>query len=86
MKKQKQKQQHMERDVFCVHAQLCLTLCNPMACSLPDSSVRGILQARVLEGAAISFSMGSSQPRNWTWVSWIAGRFFTIWATREAYY
>ena len=48
-KKKKQKKQHMERDVFCVHAQLCLTLCNPMACSLPDSSVRGILQARVLE-------------------------------------
>ena len=44
-------------------AQLCLTLCDPMDCSLPGSSVHGIFQARVLEWAAISFSRGSSQPR-----------------------
>ena len=44
----------------------------------------GILQARVLEWVAIPFSRGSSQPRDWTWVSCIAGRFFTSWATREA--
>ena len=46
--------------------QLCPTLCNPMDCSIPGSSVHGILQARVLEWVAISFSRGSSQPRDWT--------------------
>ena len=51
--------------------QLCPNLCNPMDCSLPDSSVHGILQARILERVAISFSRGSSQPRNQTWVSCI---------------
>ena len=45
-------------------AQLCLTLCDPMDCSLPGSSVRGIFQAKVLEWIAISFSRGSSQPRD----------------------
>ena len=44
-------------------AQLCLTLCNPMDCSPPDSSVHEIFQARILEWVAISFSRGSSQPR-----------------------
>ena len=43
-------------------AQLCLTLCEPMDCSLPGSSVRGILQARILEWVAIPFSRESSQP------------------------
>ena len=47
-------------------AQLCLTLCDPMDCSLPGSSVHRIFQARVLEWAAISFSRGSSQPRDRT--------------------
>ena len=65
-------------------AQSCLTLCNPMDCSLPGSMVHGIFQARILEWAAISFSRGSSQPRDQTWVSCIADRCFTIWATREA--
>ena len=55
-----------------------------MDCSLPSSSIRRILQARILECVAISFSRGASQPRNWTWISCIAGRFFTIWATWEA--
>ena len=41
----------------------CLTLCDPMDCSLPGSSVHGIFQARILEWVAISFSRGSSQPR-----------------------
>ena len=50
-------------------AQSCPTLCNPMDCSLSGSSVHGIFQARVLEWIAISFSRGSSQPRNRTWVS-----------------
>ena len=43
----------------------------------------GILQAGILEWVAMPFSRGSSWPRDWTWVSHIAGRFFTIWATRE---
>ena len=65
-------------------AQLCLILCDPMDCSLPGSSIHGILQARILEWVAISFSRGSSQPRNGTQVFRIAGRLFMIWATREA--
>ena len=65
-------------------AQLCLTLCNPMDCSPPGSSVHEIFQARILEWVAIYFSRGSSQPRDRTWVSCTAGRFFTDWAIREA--
>ena len=57
-------------------AQSCPTLCNPMDCSLPDSSVHGIFQARTLEWIAMSFSRGSSQPRNQTQVSCIIGRRF----------
>ena len=59
-------------------AQLCPTICNPM-----DYTVHGILQARILEWVAFPFSRGSSQPRDQTQVSHIAGRFFTSWATRE---
>ena len=66
-------------------AQSCSTLCDPMDCSLLGSSVRGIFQARVLEWIAISFSRGSSRPRNRTRVSCIAGRCFTVWTTREDY-
>ena len=62
----------------------CPTL-RPHGCSLLGSSVHVILQARIQEWVAISFSRGSSWPRDWTWVSCIAGRFFTIWATREAH-
>ena len=65
-------------------AQLCPTLCDPMDCSLPGSSVHGLFQARVLEGAAISFSRGCSQPRDQTQVSCIANKHFTIWANRES--
>ena len=60
--------------------QSCLTLCDPMACNLPNSSVHGILQARILEWVAMPSSRGSSPPRNWTWISCIfciTGRFFT---------
>ena len=64
--------------------QSCRTLCDSMDCSLSLSSVHGILQARVLEWVAVFSSRGSSQPRDRTWVSCIAGRFFTNWATREA--
>ena len=53
-------------------------------CSPLGSSVHGILQARILEWVAISFCRGSSWPRDQTWVSCIASRFFTIWATMEA--
>ena len=60
-------------------AQSCPTPYDPMDWDSPDSSVHGILQAVV-----ISFSRGSSWPRDWTQVSCIAGRLFTIWATREA--
>ena len=63
--------------------QSCLTLCNPMDCSLPGSSVHGIFQARVLEWVAISFSRGSSWSRDWTQPSRIIGKGFTLWATRE---
>ena len=56
----------------------------PMDCSLPGSSVHGILQARILEWVAIPFSRGSSQPRDRTQVSCIAGGFFTNRAMREA--
>ena len=68
-------------------AQLYLTLSDPMDCSLPGSSALGIFQARVLERGAIAFSIfsrGSSQPKDWTQVSCIVGRFFTVWASREA--
>ena len=61
----------------------CVQLCDPMDCSLPGSSVHGILQARILEWVAISFSRGSSRPRDQTWVSSIAGGIFIIWATRD---
>ena len=64
--------------------QSCRTLCDPMDHSLPGSSVRAILQARILEWVAVPSSRGSSQPRDWTRVFSIAGRFFTIRATREA--
>ena len=63
--------------------QSCPTLCNPVDYNLPGNSVHGILQARILEWVVIPFSRGSSQPRDQTLVSCIAGRFFTIWATRE---
>ena len=60
----------------------CPTLCNPMDYNSPVSSVRGIFQARMLERVAVSFSRGSSPPRDWTWVSCVASWFFTTWATR----
>ena len=60
-------------------SQSCPTLCDPMDCI-----VHGILQARILEWVAFPFSRGSSQPRDRTQVSHIAGGFFTSWTTREA--
>ena len=64
--------------------QSCPTLSDPVYSSLPGSSFHGLLQARILEWVATSCSMGSSWPRNQTWVSCIAGRFYTIWVTSEA--
>ena len=57
-------------------AQLCPTLCSPRDCSPPGSSVRGNLQARILEWVAMPFSRESSLPRDWTLVSCITGGFF----------
>ena len=70
----------------CIESEVALSypiLCNPKDCSLSGSSVHGIFQARVLEWVAISFSTGSPQPRDRTQVSHLAGRRFTVWATRE---
>ena len=64
-------------------AQSCPTLCDPMDGSLPGSSLHGIFQARIREWVAISFSRRSSPPRDQTWVSRMADRCFTVWATRE---
>ena len=69
---------------ICSDAQLCPTLCNPTDCSPPGSSVQGLLQARILDWVAISFSRGSSLFRDQTWVSCIASGFFANWATRES--
>ena len=69
--------------MWCEVTQSCPTLCDPMDCSLLGS-IHGILQARILEWVHISFSRGSSQPRDRTWVFRTAGRLFTVWATMEA--
>ena len=68
---------HNNREV----AQSCLTLCDPMDCSLPGSSLHRILQARILEWVAISFSRGSSRLRDRTQISCTAGRHFNLWVT-----
>ena len=70
--------------VLCWVAQCCPTLCGPMDCSPPGFSVLWILQAKVLEWVAMPSSRGSSQPRDRTQVSCIAGGFFTISPIREA--
>ena len=64
-------------------AQLCLTICNPMDCSLPVSSIHGIFQARVLKWVAISFPGASSWPRDCPRVSCIVSRCFPVWVTWE---
>ena len=66
-------------------AQSHLTLCDPMDCRLPGSSIHGIFQAIILELVAMSFSRGSSWLRDWTQVACIIDRHFTIWATREVH-
>ena len=72
--------------LLCLVAQSCPILCNPMDCNPSGSSVHGILQARILEWVAMPSFRGSSQPRDWIQVSLIAGRFLSIWATREAHF
>ena len=72
------------KEVKVLVAQSCPTLCDPMHCSPPGSSVHGIFQVRILEWVAISFSRGSSWPKNWTRLTHIAGRCFTLWTIREA--
>ena len=67
----------------CVWTAQSHSICDPMDCSPPGSPVHGILQARILEWAAISFSRRSSQPRDQTQVSQNPGRLFSTWATRE---
>ena len=72
--------------VLCLVARSCLTLCDPVDCIPPGSSVLGVFQAR-MSGLPFSFSRGSSPPRDPTRVSCLscfAGRFFTCWATGEA--
>ena len=68
----------------CEVVQLCPTLCDPMDHSLPGFSLYGIFQARILEWVAISFSRRSSRRRDWTQVSRIVGRRFTVRATRKS--
>ena len=67
--------------MFFLVAQSCPALWDPMDYSLPGSSVHGILQARILKWVAIPFSKGSTWLGDLTWVSSIAGKFFTMWAT-----
>ena len=81
MKEKKKSSKWRESESEVTHS--CPTLCDTMDCSLPGSSVCGIFQTRILEWVAISFSRWSSQPRDWTRVSCIVGRYFTIWAPRE---
>ena len=74
---------------LCVHAQLCPTLCNPMDCNQPGSSVHGIFQTRILEWVAVSSFRLSSPPRDLTYVpciSWIDRQVLYHWTTWEAIY
>ena len=77
-------QEIRELDICHVKLLSHVWLCNPMDCSPPGSSIHGIFQERLLEWVTISFFRGFSPPRDWTQVSCIAGRCFTVWATREA--
>ena len=63
--------QEIQSCCYCLVAELCPTLCNPMDCCPPGFSVHGILQGRILDRVAISFSRRSSLPRDWTYVSCI---------------
>ena len=75
---------HCLQIYVCLVAQRCRTLCDPVDCNSPGSSVHEILQGGILEWVAMLFPRGPSLPRDQTQVSRIAGRFFTVSATREA--
>ena len=75
------KDRNLKWKVKVLVAQSCPTLWESMDCSQPGFSVHGILQARILEWVVSSFSRGSSQPRDRTWVSCILDEYFTVWAT-----
>ena len=64
--------QSINQPMYVLCTQLHLTLCNPMDCSLPGSSVHGIFQARILQQVVITYFRGSSPPRDQTWVSWVS--------------
>jgi len=72
--------------MYVLVSQSCPTLCDTTDCSPPGSFLHGIPQSRILEWVAIPLSRASSWPRGQTQVSSIVGRFFTIWAMREALY
>ena len=72
------------KGAFYLDAQLCPTLCNPMDCSLPGSSIHWVFQARMLEWAAFSFSRGSSWPRDCPCIFYIGRKVLFHWAIREA--
>ena len=71
---------------MCVSHSVLSDSLQPYGCNPPDFSIYRVLQARILEWVAIPFSRGSSRPRDWTLVSCIAGRFFTIWATGKSFF
>ena len=75
---------HLNSSIYQIVCVLVTQLCDPVDGSPPGSFAHGLCQARILEWAAIPFSRGSSQARNQTWVSGIAGGFLTVWATKEA--
>ena len=70
--------------VYCLVANLCPTLCDPMDYNPPSSPVHGISEARILEWVVISFSHGSSWPRDWTHVSCTGRWILYHWVPREA--
>ena len=80
-----QPEQRPTTDVKVLATKSCPMLYDLMDCSPPGFSVHGLLKARILDWVAFPCSRGASQPRDGTWVSCIAGRVFTIWATREAH-
>ena len=72
---------NLQKNVKMLVSQSCawqITVCNPMDCNLPGSSVHEILQTRILEWITIPFSRGSSRHRDRTWVSCIAGGFLEV--------
>ena len=68
---------------WCLVIKSCPTLCNPMDCSPPDSSVHGISQGRILEWVTISYSRDSSRTRDQTHISYVGRRILYHWATKE---